>query len=319
MAVHLYMLVFDSMKKFIIKVFIFFTLVVLVDFLFGVACSFMIKESKGGVTKQMHNLCFEDQYDVLIMGSSRAHHHYVSEIIADSLGVTVYNAGQDGNGIILHYGVLQIVCKRYNPKMIIYDVYKPFDIYKYAEDQNNTRYIQPLKKYHNENGIKAIMTDINKRLELYFNSSLYRLNGSFVSILSDYLLTRPTDKNGYAPLYGEYNSDKKKIKEEGREDPELDPTKLHYIEKLVSLCRERNIQLVFSISPSFELNDIEGYSPIIDICKKYDLVLMNFDNAKPLNEQNIFWKEPVHLNHNGAIEFTSNYVIPELKKHYKHN
>lgn len=307
------MLVFDSMKKFIIKVFIFFTLVVLVDYLFGVVCSFMIKESKGGVTRQMHNLCFEDQYDILIMGSSRAHHHYVPEIIADSLGLTVYNAGQDGNGIILHYGVLQMVCKRYNPKMIIYDVYKPFDIYKYAEDQNNTRYIQPLKKYHNENGIKAIMTDINKRLELYLNSNLYRLNGSFVSILSDCLLTRPMDKNGYAPLYGEYNIDNKRREEKRRKELEIDSLKLHYIKELVSFCKARNIQLVFSISPSFELNDIEGYSPIIDICKKYDVVLMNFDNAKPLNEQNVLWKEPVHLNHNGAIEFTCNYVIPELK------
>lgn len=46
---------------------------------------------------------------------------------------------------------------------------------------------------------------------------------------------------------------------------------------------------------------------------------MNFDNAKPLNEQNILWKKPAHLNHNGAMEFTSNYVITELKRYYKHN
>lgn len=310
------MLVFDSMKKFIIKVFIFFTLVVLVDYLFGVVCSFMIKESKGGVTKQMHNLCFEDQYDILIMGSSRAHHHYVPEIIADSLGATVYNAGQDGNGIILHYGVLQMVCKRYNPKMIIYDVYKPFDIYKYAEDQNNTRYIQPLKKYHNENGIKAIMTDINKRLELYLNSNLYRLNESFVSIMCDYLLTRKMDVNGYLPLYGEYKIVNKKTKDNKPKELELDSIKLNYIEKLISFCKYKNIQLVFSISPSYEQNDIESYLPIIDICKKHDIALMNLDNAKPLNEQSNLWKDPVHLNHNGAIEFTNNYVIPELKKHY---
>ena len=154
------------MKKFIINIFYFFTLVVFVDYLFGIANLFMIEKSKGGVTKQMHNLCFKDQYDILIMGSSRAHHHYVPELVADSLGATVYNAGQDGNGIVLHYGVLQMVCQRYHPKMIVYDVYKPFDIYKYAEDQNNTRYIQPLKKYHKVNEVKEIMTSINDRLEI---------------------------------------------------------------------------------------------------------------------------------------------------------
>lgn len=313
------MLVFDSMKKFIIKVFIFFALVVLVDYLFGIACSFMIKESKGGVTKQMNDLCFEDKYDILIMGSSRAHHHYVPEIIADSLGATVYNAGQDGNGIILHFGVLQMICQRYSPKMIIYDVFKPFDIYKYAEDQNNTRYIQPLKKYHNEYGIREVVTSVNDRLEIYHYSNLYRLNGSLVSIICDYLLTRPMDKNGYAPLYGEYNIDNKRREEKRREELEIDSLKLHYIKELVSFCKARNIQLAFSISPNFELNDIEGYSPIIDICKKHNVALMNFNNAKPLNEENKFWKEPVHLNNNGAIEFTKNYVIPELKKHYKHN
>ena len=62
---------------------------------------YMYFHAKGSSIREMNDVCLDNQYDVLIMGSSRAHHHYVPEIISDSLGLSCYNTGKDGNGIIL--------------------------------------------------------------------------------------------------------------------------------------------------------------------------------------------------------------------------
>ena len=57
---------------------------------------------------------------ILIMGNSRAQHHYDPRIISDSLKMSCYNLGIDGGHSILLPNVLtEIILKRYTPKIII--------------------------------------------------------------------------------------------------------------------------------------------------------------------------------------------------------
>ena len=307
------------MKKFIQKIFIFFAIVTLIDICFGYIANYLITNSKGGVTKQMYDLCNVDEYDIIIMGSSRAHHHYVPQIITDSLGHRVYNAGQDGNGIILHYGVYQMIQSRYNPKVIIYDVFSPFDIHKYNEDANNTRYIQPLKKYYAQAGIKEIIAAVNGKNDIKMLSSIYRLNGSMISIICDYLLKRPMDKLGYAPLYGEYKGKNENIQKE-KSQLEIDSLKLSYLERLIFQTKANGTKLIFTLSPIYgyeEDSNDDTYAPLKELCIKYDVPIMDFRGVKSLINDNKMWKESVHLNDNGAEEYTRNYFLPELKETLK--
>lgn len=57
--------------------------------------------------------------NILIFGSSRAAHHYVPSILSDSLDMSCYNCGMDGNGIIYGYGKLKTITARYYPKIVI--------------------------------------------------------------------------------------------------------------------------------------------------------------------------------------------------------
>jgi hypothetical protein len=43
--------------------------------------------------------------DILVFGSSRANHHYVPEVFEDSLNMSFYNTGQDGNLILNNYAI----------------------------------------------------------------------------------------------------------------------------------------------------------------------------------------------------------------------
>ena len=103
------MLVFNAMKKYIVRIILFFAIVVLVDFVVGWAGDYLQTHAKGGDTKAINDLVKKDQHDILILGSSRAHHHYDTPFLSDTLNLDVYNAGYDGNGVILAYGILQMI------------------------------------------------------------------------------------------------------------------------------------------------------------------------------------------------------------------
>ena len=59
-------------------------------------------------------------------------------MISDSLGVSCYNAGESGCGIILAYGRLLMILERYTPKAIIYEVTPDFD---YLDGKDNHKYL----------------------------------------------------------------------------------------------------------------------------------------------------------------------------------
>ena len=128
------------MKKFLIYIFLFFGLVMVVDFVFDKLCNFLTDHAKGGFVREIKISVKEQTADLLIMGSSRAHRHYVPSVFSDTLGITAHNAGVDGNGIVTAAGLYPLISVRYRPVVVIYDVTTNFDIYKFVGDDNDTRY-----------------------------------------------------------------------------------------------------------------------------------------------------------------------------------
>ena len=143
----------------------------------------MIIHAKGGSTKQMVDICENNHYDIIVMGSSKAHHNYIPQVFSDTLGMSCYNAGCDGNGIILAYGILSLIEEERLPKLIVYDVKQQFDIYHYNGDGDYTRYYQMIKKYYDNPYVKEVIEDISPKDLLKLHSGFYRTNGDFVNIL----------------------------------------------------------------------------------------------------------------------------------------
>ena len=114
------------MKKYLLHILLFFAFVAVVDVSVGSFGRYLQGHAKGGSTRQFDDLVMKDQHDVLILGSSRARHHYDTPFLSDTLGLDVYNAGYDGNGVVLAVGILKMVLNRYCPKLVIFDVEPPF-------------------------------------------------------------------------------------------------------------------------------------------------------------------------------------------------
>ena len=145
------------MRQFISKLLLFFVVMVGIDLMYGVVCDYLNSHAKGGTTGTQYYIAKQTSEDIIMMGSSRMHHHYVPQIIEESLGMPTYNAGIDGNGIILSYGYLLMITARYSPRIIIYDI-SGFD----CDKDDNIKYLNNLKEFYKEPGIKDIFLDVKK-------------------------------------------------------------------------------------------------------------------------------------------------------------
>lgn len=149
------------MKKYIINILFFFAIIAVIDFNVGLVGEYLQSHAKGGPTRETNDLVMVDQHDVLIFGSSRCKNHYDTPFISDTLGLDVYNAGYDGNGVVLSYGLLSLILERYQPKLVLLDVEPAFDIEVYEGDNNHRRYLRPLKPYYKNTIVSTIIKNVS--------------------------------------------------------------------------------------------------------------------------------------------------------------
>ena len=289
------------MKKYLIKIILFFIAVAVLDFLFGIACQYMNDHSKGGGVRNRYYVCKESTEDVLIFGSSRAKHHYVPDIIEDSLDMTCYNAGEDGNGIILSYGYLKMITQRYSPKIIIYDV-TWFDMY----EDDNTKYLDLMKPYYHEPGIDSIFWEVNPKSRMMMMSNLYRFNTTCLRVLGNYIHPMTNYPKGYLAIYKtmdyepEFKDDKERI---------TDTLKIHFFEEFIKMTKNKSIALVCCGSPYYYApsND-DNYQPIKQLCEKYDVPFYYYGADPEISQKKSFFSDRTHMNDSGARLYTSRLV-----------
>ena len=266
--------------------------------------SYLINNVKGGDNWRNNYICKTTHEDVLIFGSSRAFHHYNTQIITDSLNLSCYNCGQDGNGIILSYGRLLMILQRYQPKVIIYDISTSCDYYA----NNNQKYLGLLKPYYDKTGIKEIFNSIDQTERWKMLSSMYRYNSRFLQIISDYF--RPIQQagnNGFRPMKGEFDPMKLRNNEDNEDSIiAYDTLKINYIHKFISLCN--NTTLIFTYSPMWYGFDSTKLNLIKDICQKNKIPFLDFSNNPKYVHNDSLFKDGSHLNAKGADEFTKDFI-----------
>lgn len=306
MAAALSMLIFD-MRKFLVKLAIFFGLFVGLDFTFGRICNYMFQHAKGGDTRAMNVLIQESERDILVMGSSRAHCHYDDQRIEDSLGVSCYNAGVEGNGIIMMYGIYKLM--EHKPRIILYDVEPSFDIYEYNEDKHNSRYIS-LLKFYNSVEIRDIIRQVDPSLEYKNLSGFYRYNTKFITVFKDFFIVSPLNAYGYEPVYGEITEVPAPRE---NQEPLLDNTKYHFFVQFINDTKKDGVQLIILASPKYG-DDGGLLEPIRNLCAQEEVPFLDFSSEERFQKIDYF-KEPMHMNNVGAEMYTLD-VINYLR-HYE--
>ena len=291
------------MMRFIIRLFFFVAIMLVLDRGFGWAMMTMQNNAKGGYVGHHNYIVHQSDEDILIFGSSRAIHHYNPQIITDSLGLSCYNCGQDGNGIVLFYGWWQLMKDRHCPKMIIYDVTPSFDL---LMGEDNHKYLGWLRSEYDNESVKQVFEDIDPTEKFKMQSMMYRYNSKFLQIITDFL--HPVfsiSSNGYLPVAGEM--EKMKIRENAMEKDAayvFDSQKLAYLKSFIEDTKSRGIKLVFVASPIWYGMSDAKFVPLEELCKKESISFYNFSNDKDYVRHDEFFKDGNHLNAYGADEFS---------------
>lgn len=299
--VHLSMGVSD-MKRYLINIAIFFAIVAVVDFALGKAFHYLQANVAGGRTGAEYFVCKQSSDEVIVMGSSRASHHYVPEIISENLGLSCFNAGQDGNGIILQYGRWKMISNRYTPKLIIYDVEPFFDLY----ENDNTRYIDRLKPFASDKNVHRYITELYTLERYKLLSQLYRYNFKFLEISYD-CIRSVSYKNGYDPLYGHIrqemingsNADNSEKREKVYDD-----VKIATLRNLITEAQASDVKVVLVSSPYWKTYGTPDMRIVRQIADEFGVPFFDYSNSYISNNPDYF-EDSMHLNDNGARVFTN--------------
>ena len=289
------------MKKYLLHIVLFFSIVAVSDLVFGLACEWLQQHAKGGRMKGVQQTAMVQTADVVIMGSSRAHHHYVSSVLAETTGLTVHNSGVDGNGIVLATGLYDLLSERYIPKVIIYDVEPAFDINVYSEDGNNTRYIGWLRPYFYHPKVKKTICRVDPSERYKDLSALFRYNGKIADLLKDQVILSDFTIDGYAPLQGEMKTGP--IRKSSDENVQLDTLKLNMMTEFISRISKSETRLIMVASPKYRVGTSEVFSPIKQLCNQYGVEFWDYYSSE-LFQRKDFFKEKMHMNDKGAHAFS---------------
>lgn len=300
------------MKRFIINILIFFAIAAVVDLCVGLAGDYFQVHAKGGETKKTNDLVQNDCHDIVVFGSSRAAHHYDTPFLSNSLGLDVYNAGYDGNGVILSYGLLSMILERYNPKLIIYDVEPSFDIVEYSADNAHKRYISSLKPYYRRQGVSELIKDVSKEEWYKSHFGMMRYNTTIITKAMDVISGGKMAEKGFVPMSGEYSGG---TSNNSGKDFIIDPFKLNYIERFLLLSKSKDVPVIVMASPKYGMVNSFDIKPVIEICKKHNVPFIDFYSDSVFMQHKEWFREPMHLNKKGARVFSERIV--EIIKDYK--
>ncbi len=295
------------MKKFICRLLTLVVAFVAMDYVCGFACAYMASHAKGGATKRFDDIVNHITDDVIIFGSSRCIHHYDPLVMEDTLHMTVYNCGMDGEGIVYFYGIYSALNERYPPKAVLYDVTPEYDISRdtfYKEFAN-------LKRFYYKACIQEIYKHVSMqdyyvtKLKMYrYNNSLFRLIGDNVGV-GFY----PYSK-GYSPLSNELDIDLPDVIEKSAKP--ANEICMEYLERLILDCQGKT-QLIFLISPQWHNADDDDAAPIKALCAKYDVPLLNHYCDSSYNFDRTQFRDVTHLNGNGAEKYSAE-IAAEIRE-----
>ncbi len=250
----------------------------------------------------------------IILGSSRAAHHYVSPVISRVLNTTCYNAGKDKQRLVYCQAMLEMLYKRYSPKLIILDLNPT----AFESNENGLEELSVLLPYYG--GHPEIRSVINKRNRFEWAktfSDLYCFNSLPLKILFNNLSNRrdANDTSGYVPLV----IHKEMIPEKPDSLPPshpIDSSIVNSFNEIIKITREHNSRLIVVVSPIYYLlpASLKTMEIAKSVCKKGKILFMDYSQStKFLSHGQEMFLDMGHLNDSSAYLF-SEILSWDLKK-----
>lgn len=248
--------------------------------------------------------------EVVIIGSSRGAHHFVTSQLNDSIDayvgrhVDVYNASVPGHFANNNFCAIEVIVSRYQPKLLIVE---QTENQMCAKDvTSDLEHLSPY--YHTDSIVKRYIDNLGRKERFLMRSSMLRYNNKLLNIVSAYLLKGKKD-DGYIPLKGSsINMDEFQYVDYSPEV--LNPYSEANFRSVIEKCQRNDIPIVINASPFFRSG--RDNNQVRHICEEYGVCYVDFFNDPYYNQHPELFKDPAHLNDTGARLYT-NLFYQQLK------
>lgn len=289
-------------KRLLLNLLIVALVVFVLDFAIGKTLRYFYFKETSDVHFRTTYAIEKTDADILIFGSSRANHHYVPEVFEDSLKMSFYNTGRDGNGVFFQLAVLRSVLKRYTPEIIIFDYAGGFE--KGEEDYDRLSSLLPYYRTHNEIRDIVELKSPYERTKLI--SQIYPFNSQILKIAMGNLeinKKRKSDNKGYVPLFNVWQGEIDSIDYYGNVN--LDSVKIFSFREFIKLAKRSGVKVFITYSPVFlRINRNQSIEICKEICLSENVPFWDYSRDTIfLNNKDLF-QDIGHLNHNGAMVFS---------------
>lgn len=286
------------MKKFLLRAILFLLILYGCDYAIGMAARYFIEKPRGGMSLKHKEIHDTVKPDIVILGSSRAVHHYNPYIIGDMLNAEAYNMGIDGNGILLMYPYLANLLKRHVPKVVIYDFFPEFDLH----DDDLDKYTEHLLLMKGCPEADSVMTGIDPALQVKSISHIFPYNSQFPSILKCFLFEDKSLYKGYTGIYKELPAGT--IPKAINKSNGYSSLKSHCLEMLTKICDDNNIVLIITISPFYGTLPECDINYIKTFCYEHRIRFISYVDDQRFEGHHELFADTHHLNHKGADIFS---------------
>lgn len=296
------------MKKFIRYTILFVAVIALLDIAFGYVNRAMEKRAH---TANYH-CCYKANEDILVLGSSYAVREVIPSILTDSLGLSCYNAGEAGNGVICAWARYNMFLHHHTPRLILYALTPGSDYVDMGNDYS--KLLKSIKGYYGQDSIVAtIYEDMGDPMDaIRLRSAFVRYNSAWILSAKEALRPMQQDMHGYAPFYSTFTP-YAIADTAGTEPVAIDEKKFAYFEALMRDATSRGICVICFLPPHYyNTYHAQSHEPALALCRELSIPVIDNYNDPDYQARPELFGDKEHLNHTGAQIYTA-----QLAEHIK--
>ena len=252
--------------------------------------------------------------DVIIVGSSRGAHHYVTTELQDSINnytrghYSLYNGAIDGKFINSNSCAAESIMDRYTPSLLIFEVSE--------EELAGRKAVRDMEfaavNKKNNQFVKRYINDLVLKEQLKTSSNMYRYNQQLLRIASSFLVHG--DSTGYEPLYKKMIVNN--LEEEAPNNNRVyDEYSMANFKRVLKTANEKGVHLVIVSSPMYK--PVDDNMKLAQICHDYEVPYIELYNLDYFNSRPELFQDRDHLNDEGAHLYT-NLFFQKLKPFLSH-
>jgi hypothetical protein len=294
----------QEVRQFLKKVIIFLLLLISADYLLGTILKSTYYSQESGLEARTIYAVDKSNEELIILGSSRASHHYIPDTFTNVTHLTAYNAGREGNFILYHNAILQCMASRYKPKVVVLDILNK----EFSVNQDSYDRLANLLPFYNSHKVIRPILNLRSPFEPIKNLSfIYPYNSKLQAIIMGNLQLnkkRKQDYKGYIPL-GRV-MERKPESVESETDYPVDSIKIAAYRSLLETCKNNNIQLFIVCSPYYDFLNKEDLSVTIasQIAGQYQIPFWDFSKSEEFVGKAEIFDDKAHLNEKGAAIYS---------------